>query len=81
LSFSRLVAPIRRRYASAAETVRNADDRRDADRGTRRVTIAVQTKRAVWYENRWNQLILGLIAMMAISSPGRATLRRRRRDN
>ena len=32
------------------------------------VTIAVQTTRA-WYLNRWGQLILGVIAMMAISSP------------
>ena len=27
----------------------------------------VQTKPAHWHENRWNQLVLGLIAMMAIS--------------
>jgi oxalate/formate antiporter len=33
------------------------------------MTIAVQTERSAWYLNRWNQLILGLIAMMAISSP------------
>lgn len=32
------------------------------------MTIAVQAERA-WYLNRWNQLILGVIAMMAISSP------------
>ncbi len=32
------------------------------------VTTAVQTTRA-WYLNRWSQLILGVIAMMAISSP------------
>ena len=32
------------------------------------MTIAVQTTRA-WYLNRWTQLILGVIAMMAISSP------------
>jgi oxalate/formate antiporter len=31
-------------------------------------TAAVAAPRA-WYLNRWNQLILGLIAMMAISSP------------
>jgi oxalate/formate antiporter len=30
---------------------------------------AVQTERAARYLNRWNQLILGVIAMMAISSP------------
>jgi len=32
------------------------------------VTTAVQTTRD-WYLNRWSQLILGVIAMMAISSP------------
>ena len=32
------------------------------------MTVAVQTTRA-WYLNRWSQLILGVIAMMAISSP------------
>jgi OFA family oxalate/formate antiporter-like MFS transporter len=32
------------------------------------MTIAVQAERA-WYLNRWNQLILAVIAMMAISSP------------
>jgi MFS transporter, OFA family, oxalate/formate antiporter len=32
------------------------------------MTVALQTERA-WYLNRWNQLILGVIAMMAISSP------------
>ena len=33
------------------------------------MTAAVQTERPAWYLNRWNQLILGVIAMMAISSP------------
>ena len=33
------------------------------------MTIAVAAKPAAWYLNRWNQLILGIIAMMAISSP------------
>ena len=33
------------------------------------MTMAVQTARVAWYSNRWNQLILGIIAMMAISSP------------
>jgi oxalate/formate antiporter len=32
------------------------------------MAIAVATPRA-WYLNRWNQLVLGLIAMMSISSP------------
>jgi MFS transporter, OFA family, oxalate/formate antiporter len=32
------------------------------------MTVALQTERA-WYLNRWNQLVLGVIAMMAISSP------------
>jgi MFS family permease len=32
------------------------------------MAIAVQAERT-WYLNRWNQLILGVIAMMAISSP------------
>ena len=32
------------------------------------MAIAVATPRA-WYLNRWNQLLLGLIAMMSISSP------------
>jgi hypothetical protein len=43
--------------------------------------LPFKQKRVFWYENRWNQLILGLIAMMAISSPGGATLTRRRRDS
>ena len=33
------------------------------------MTAAVQTERTAWYFNRWSQLILGVIAMMAISSP------------
>ena len=33
------------------------------------MTIAVPTDRAACHQNRWNQLILGVIAMMAISSP------------
>ncbi len=33
------------------------------------MTIAIPTARAPWYGNRWSQLILGVIAMMAISSP------------
>jgi oxalate/formate antiporter len=33
------------------------------------MTIAVPTERAAWHSNRWNQLVLGVIAMMAISSP------------
>ena len=33
------------------------------------MTVAVQTERTAWYLNRWNQSILGVIAMMAISSP------------
>jgi OFA family oxalate/formate antiporter-like MFS transporter len=33
------------------------------------MTVAVQTERTAWYLNRWNQLVLGVIAMMAISSP------------
>jgi len=33
------------------------------------MTVAVPTERTAWYLNRWNQLILGVIAMMAISSP------------
>ena len=33
------------------------------------MNVAVQTERAAWYCNRWNQLILGIIAMMAISRP------------
>ena len=33
------------------------------------MTVAVPTGRSAWYLNRWNQLILGVIAMMAISSP------------
>jgi MFS transporter, OFA family, oxalate/formate antiporter len=33
------------------------------------MTIAVQTAPTTWYLNRWNQLILGIVAMMAISSP------------
>jgi oxalate/formate antiporter len=32
------------------------------------MAIAIETPRA-WYLNRWNQLLLGLIAMMSISSP------------
>jgi MFS transporter, OFA family, oxalate/formate antiporter len=33
------------------------------------MTVAVRPERAAWYLNRWSQLILGVIAMMAISSP------------
>ncbi|HML08419.1 MAG TPA: oxalate/formate MFS antiporter [Xanthobacteraceae bacterium] len=33
------------------------------------MTTAVASAPRAWYFNRWNQLILGLIAMMAISSP------------
>jgi MFS transporter, OFA family, oxalate/formate antiporter len=33
------------------------------------MTVAIQPERAAWYYNRWSQLILGVIAMMAISSP------------
>ena len=33
------------------------------------MTAAVRTERAAWHLNRWNQLTLGVIAMMAISSP------------
>jgi MFS transporter, OFA family, oxalate/formate antiporter len=33
------------------------------------MTVAVQTGPTAWYLNRWNQLILGVIAMIAISSP------------
>ena len=33
------------------------------------MTAAIQTERVAWYLNRWNQLILGVIAMIAISSP------------
>jgi MFS transporter, OFA family, oxalate/formate antiporter len=33
------------------------------------MTTAAATAPQAWYLNRWNQLILGLIAMMAISSP------------
>ena len=33
------------------------------------MNVAIQTERVVWHANRWNQLILGIIAMMAISSP------------
>jgi OFA family oxalate/formate antiporter-like MFS transporter len=33
------------------------------------MTIAVPAERATWHSNRWTQLVLGVIAMMAISSP------------
>jgi oxalate/formate antiporter len=33
------------------------------------MTMANPAERAAWHSNRWNQLILGVIAMMAISSP------------
>jgi MFS transporter, OFA family, oxalate/formate antiporter len=33
------------------------------------MTIAVQREHRAWYHSRWNQLILGVVAMMAISSP------------
>ena len=33
------------------------------------MTVAVQAQHSAWYLNRWSQLILGIIAMMAISSP------------
>jgi len=33
------------------------------------MTLAIPTERASWITSRWTQLILGVIAMMAISSP------------
>ena len=33
------------------------------------MTIAMPATPATWQTNRWNQLILGVIAMMAVSSP------------
>ncbi|HUZ31421.1 MAG TPA: oxalate/formate MFS antiporter [Xanthobacteraceae bacterium] len=33
------------------------------------MTVAAQGQHSAWYLNRWSQLILGIIAMMAISSP------------
>src|SRR5271156_154133 len=33
------------------------------------MTLAIPTERASWITSRWSQLILGVIAMMAISSP------------
>jgi MFS transporter, OFA family, oxalate/formate antiporter len=33
------------------------------------MTVAVQGESTAWYLNRWSQLVLGVIAMMAISSP------------
>jgi MFS transporter, OFA family, oxalate/formate antiporter len=33
------------------------------------MTVAVTTARSAWYLNRWSQLLLGVVAMMAISSP------------
>ncbi len=33
------------------------------------MTAATQIERSAWYLNRWSQLVLGVIAMMAISSP------------
>jgi oxalate/formate antiporter len=33
------------------------------------MSIAIPAERAAWHSKRWNQLILGVIAMMAISSP------------
>jgi hypothetical protein len=38
-------------------------------RGDTTMNVAIQTERVAWHANRWNQLILGIIAMMAISSP------------
>src|SRR6201999_904757 len=40
-------------------------------RGAKGKIMATTTSAApaAWYWNRWNQLVLGLIAMMAISSP------------
>jgi MFS transporter, OFA family, oxalate/formate antiporter len=32
-------------------------------------TVTAPTQASAWYWNRWSQLVLGLIAMMAISSP------------
>jgi MFS family permease len=33
------------------------------------MSTAVVADQRVWYLNRWTQLVLGVIAMMAISSP------------
>jgi len=32
-------------------------------------TATARTEESAWYWNRWSQLVLGLIAMMSISSP------------
>jgi OFA family oxalate/formate antiporter-like MFS transporter len=36
---------------------------------TSSTAVPSTTVPSAWYWNRWNQLVLGLIAMMAISSP------------
>src|ERR1700727_866366 len=57
-----LVATTRRRYAFSYQLP-------EMRIGRQTMTAAVQTVRAAGYSNRWNQLIFGVIAMMAISSP------------
>src|SRR6185369_7730043 len=32
-------------------------------------TVTATTQSSAWYWNRWSQLVLGVVAMMAISSP------------
>ena len=39
------------------------------DRGAIMATVTANTATSAWYWNRWSQLVLGLIAMMSISSP------------
>jgi MFS transporter, OFA family, oxalate/formate antiporter len=51
----------------AAATVLLEQNR--ATQGTNKMTVAVRSERTAWYLNRWSQLILGVIAMMVISSP------------
>src|SRR5580700_10356966 len=58
----RLVAPTRRRYAFRVRC-------RATWLGGIHMSTAVAVESKAWNLNRWNQLILGVIAMMAISSP------------
>src|SRR5580658_2981218 len=57
-----LVATTRHRYAFSSQLP-------GMRIGRQTMTAAAQTVRAAGYSNRWNQLIFGVIAMMAISSP------------
>jgi MFS transporter, OFA family, oxalate/formate antiporter len=55
--------------STAAATLRFQPSMPGKSGDTDMSTAVTTTQPSAWYLNRWNQLILGIIAMMAISSP------------